>query len=109
MLEKFHQMIQIQTGQIIKYYRLDNNRAITDNHMKQQAKTKRVHFEFTSPYLLNKDSIAECNMRINIKKLWFLIAGCDLSKKLQPLSLFTTIYLKNWSFIKAIKEGIIPI
>lgn len=48
-------------------------------------------------------------MRINIKKLWSKIVGYNLFKKIWPLKLSTTIYLKNLSSTKAIKEDIPPI
>lgn len=86
-LEKFHQMIKTKTGHIIKQYRLDNDPAITSNHMRQWAKTLGVHFEFTAPYLPNEDDVAERGMRKNIEKLWCLMAGCGLPKRLWPLGL----------------------
>lgn len=108
-LEEFHQMIQTQKGQTIKRYRLDNDPAITSNHMRQWEKTKGVHFVFTAPYSPNEDGVAERGMTTNIEKLRSLMAGCDLPKKLWPLSLSTTVYLKNRSPTKAIKEGIVGI
>lgn len=96
-------------GQTIKRYCLDNNPAITSNHIRQQAKTKRVHFKFTTLYLPNEDGIAERGISTNIEKLWSLIASCDLPKKLQFLGLSTTNYLKNRFPTKAIKKDITPI
>lgn len=94
-LEEFHQIIKTQTGWTIKRYCLDNNPTITNNHIRQWAKTKRVHFKFIIPYLLNKDDIAKRDIRTNVEKLWSLKADCDLPKKLWPLDLSTTVYLKN--------------
>lgn len=37
------------------------------------------------------------------------MAGCDLPKKLWPIGLSTTVYLKNRFSTKTIKEGITPI
>lgn len=65
-----------------------------------------VYFEFTTPYLLNKNGIIEWNMRINIEKLCLLMADYNLPKKLWSLGLSITVYLKNWFFIKAVTEGI---
>lgn len=102
-------MIKTQTGHTIKRYRLDNDAAITSNHMRQWANTQGVHFEFTALCSPNKDGVAERDMRTNIEKLRSLMAGCDLPKKLWPLGLSTTVYLKNWFPSKAIGEGITPI
>lgn len=108
-LQEFHQMIKTQTGHTVKRYRLDNDPAITSNHMRQWAKTHGVHFEFTAPYSPNEDGVAERGMRTNIEKLRSMMAGCYLPKKLWPLGLSTTVYLKNRSPTKAIKEGATPI
>lgn len=96
-------------GQIMKRYHLNNNTTITSNYIGQWAKTKKVHFDFTVFYLPNENGLAERDIRIYIKKLRSLMAGCDLPKKLCPLDLSTTIYFKNGSPIKVIKEGITPI
>lgn len=67
---------------------------------------KWVYFKFFAFYLLNKDGIAKCDIRTNIEKLWSFMTGYDLSKKLWSLDLFITIYLKNLSLTKIIKEDI---
>ncbi len=102
-------MIKTQTGHTVKRYPLDNDPAITSNHMRQWAKTQGVHFEFTAPYSLNEDGVADRGIRTNIEKLQSLMVNCDLPKKLWPLGLSTTVYLKNRSPTKAIRESITPI
>lgn len=77
--------------------------------MRQWAKTKKVHFKFTIPYLPNEDDVTKRDMRTNVEKLQSLKIDYNLSKELWPLDLSTTVYLKNQFFTKVIKECITPI